>query len=84
MKKATITISYDEEKLAALKMYLGQKGQSVENELERCAETLYNKTVPVGVRDFIGMKNGNASIKQKKTKPFSFSAVGEKSAEDKE
>ena len=33
MKTATITISYDEEKLAALRLYLGQKNQTVEEEL---------------------------------------------------
>ena len=35
MKKTAITISYDEEKLSALKMYLTQRGVQVESELER-------------------------------------------------
>ena len=46
MKKANITVSFDEEKLSALKLYLEQKGQKVETELEKSLETLYNKTVP--------------------------------------
>lgn len=33
MKKTTINISYDEEKLSALKMYLGQKGSGLDDEL---------------------------------------------------
>lgn len=82
MKKATITVTYDEEKLAALKMYLEQKGLSVESELERAAETLYNKVVPVGVREFISMRNGSSAAKPKKGKPFSSSAVGVKSEVD--
>ena len=31
VKKDSITIPYDEEKLAALRLYLEQKGQSVES-----------------------------------------------------
>lgn len=58
MKKATISISYDEEKLNALKMYLGQKDTQVENELTKALDTLYNKTVPAGVREFIDMRAG--------------------------
>lgn len=33
MKKTTITLTYDEEKLSALKLYLRQKEQSVETEI---------------------------------------------------
>lgn len=78
MKKATITISYDEEKLSALNMYLAQKGVQVETELERSLETMYTKTVPAGVREFIEMKSGNPSkaTPAKKVKSSSFSAVG--------
>ena len=61
MIKATITLSYDEEKLSALKLYLGQKEQSLEAELTAAVENLYLRTVPANVRDFIdlrGRKNG--------------------------
>ena len=44
MKKTSITISFDEEKLSALKMYLTQRGVQVESELERSLETLYTKS----------------------------------------
>ena len=57
MKKATITISYDEEKLNALKLYLSQKGTTVEDELNKDMDTLYTKSVPVGVREFIEIEN---------------------------
>ena len=80
MKKTSITISFDEEKLSALKMYLSQRGVQVESELERSLETLYTKTVPAGVREFIEMKSGNAPQapvpRPKKTKPSLPSAVG--------
>ena len=81
MKKATITISYDEEKLNALKLYLSQKGTTVEDELN-------TKSVPVGVREFIEMRNGTpptkpAAPKQKKTKISVPSALGEAAQEKK-
>lgn len=71
MKKTTITISFDEEKVSALKMYLDQKNMSVETELEKSLDILYTKNVPSGVRDFIDMKSGNTSAatpKVRKTK----------------
>jgi len=78
MRKASITISFDEEKLSALKMYLEQKNMNVEDELEKAVDILYTKNVPAGVRDFIDMKSGAQKTapvpKQKKYKPSS--AVG--------
>ena len=50
MKKITVSISCDEEKLSALKMYLAQKEMQVETELEKAFDTLYSKTVLAGVR----------------------------------
>lgn len=77
MKKTNITITFDEERLSALKMYLEQKGQTVEGELENMLEIIYTKTVPVGVREFINMKAGVATPpRQKKQKPSPPSAVG--------
>ena len=57
MKKDTVTFAYDSEKLAALKIYMAQKNIRLEEELEKSAEGLYNKTVPSNVRDYIAMKN---------------------------
>lgn len=80
MKKTTITISFDEEKLKALKMYLAQKNMQAENELEKALDTLYVKTVPAVVREFIDMKSGAepafASKPPRRPKPSSSSAVG--------
>lgn len=57
MKKDTVTFAYNSEKLAALKIYMAQKNIRLEDELEKSAEGLYNKTVPSNVRDYIAMKN---------------------------
>lgn len=58
MKKTTVTISYDEEKVKALRMYLEQKGSKLEEELEKIFDTLYTKIVPAGVREYISMASG--------------------------
>lgn len=80
MKKTTITISFDEEKLKALTMYLAQKNMQAESELEKALETLYVKTVPAVVREFIDMKSGTATgpapKPPRRPKPSSSSAVG--------
>lgn len=80
MKTATITISFDEEKLNALKLYLDQKGAKTEDELAKALDILYTKTVPAGVREFIDMRSGvtpkASAPKPKKTKPSVSSAVG--------
>ncbi len=65
MKKTQITISFDEEKATALKMYLGQRNSSVESEVEKALDTLYNKIVPVGVRQFLELR-AQADAPQKK------------------
>ena len=78
MSKKTITISFDEEKLNALKMYLGQKNTQAEKELEKALEMLYTKTVPAGVREFIEMKSGTVpkpAEKSRKPKAVPSSAV---------
>jgi len=83
MKKSTITITFDEEKIAALKMYLENKNTQIENELEKALDILYTKNVPSVVRDFIDMKSGEhktiAAPKQRKQKTPS--AVGAEALE---
>lgn len=66
MKKTTITISYDEEKSNALKLYLKQKDMNLDDELIKSLDTLFNKTVPSGVREFISMKSESYAQTSKK------------------
>ena len=73
MKKTTFNISFDEDKASALVLYLSQKGMTAETELEKSLDTLYTKTVPAGVREFIDMRSGAAAPsavpKPKKPRP---------------
>lgn len=57
MKKTTIHITYDEEKLAALNMYLAQKDLNLEAGLQAYLNTLYLRHVPANVREFVAMRS---------------------------
>ena len=66
--KNTITIELDQSKTAALKMYLEQKESSLEAEISKFVEQLYNKIVPQNVRDFIDLSAKQTDkVKPKKT-----------------
>ena len=41
MKKAAITVNYDEEKLSALRLYLAEKQLQVEDALVKALNSLY-------------------------------------------
>lgn len=43
MKKISVSISYDEEKLSTLRLYLEQKGMQVDDELIKSLDTLYGR-----------------------------------------
>ena len=58
MNKTTVTVTFEEEKLTALKMYLEKNETNVEQELTKALENLYAKMVPSEVRKFFEMKSG--------------------------
>ena len=58
MKKTTISVSYDEERLNTLKVYLCDRGMTVEEELAMNLDTMYVKFVPAQVRDFFAKRSG--------------------------
>ena len=56
MKKSSISIMYDDEKLSAIKLYMSQRDLDFKEELEKSGDSLYAKYVPANVREFIDMK----------------------------
>ena len=56
MKKATITLSYDEEKLSALRLYLEQKGGTLEEELQQAVERIQQETRRYAKRQLTWMR----------------------------
>ncbi len=70
MKKTQISISYDEEKLTALRLYLSEKQLQVEEELTKALEGLYAKAVPHPVQHFLNLRgNTPESAVPKKKRP---------------
>ena len=65
VKNISIQISYDEEKLEALKVFLDEKGKTMDGELTELLNSLYEKTVPQKVQLFIEKKNRPHIEKQK-------------------
>ena len=63
MKKTTLVVGYDSEKLNALRLYLKQKDQTLEVEISKAVDSLYTRTVPQGGRDFIEMQAVSQSIR---------------------
>ena len=53
MKQVNVTIGFDEEKLTALKRYMGKKNLEPETELTEALKKLYEKYVPGPVREYI-------------------------------
>ena len=65
--KNTVTITLDDKKVQALKMYLSEKKTSLDEQLSNYAEQLYGKIVPQNVRDFIDMTAKQQSAIRPKT-----------------
>lgn len=53
MKKDTITISLDAEKLRAIKKYMEKKEADLQNDMAEQLQRLYEKYVPANVREYI-------------------------------
>ena len=68
MKKATVTVSYDEKKLDALKKYLTKKGIDFEDELVKSIDILYSKNVPSAVKEYLDMKSEPSNPKRQEVK----------------
>ena len=53
MKQVNVTVSFEEEKLNALKRYMAKKDLEPERELRDALLKLYEKYVPAPVREYI-------------------------------
>ena len=60
MKKTSITITWEEDKLSALRLYLAEKDVQVEEALAKALESLYAKAVPQPVQHYLELRNGTA------------------------
>ncbi len=71
MKKVSVTVQYDEEKLNTVKIFLEKKGLTLSEEIVKFIDGLYNKNVPSQVREFLELKRNSQkeSAPKQNTKP---------------
>ena len=67
--KNTVTITLEDYKVQALKIYLSEKNSSLDEEISKYAEQLYSRVVPQTVRGFIEMTTKQQNTEKKKTPP---------------
>ena len=53
MRRITVSVQVDAEKLRAIQFYAGRKDSSMEAELEDCVKKSYEKYVPAQTREYI-------------------------------
>lgn len=79
MKKMTITISYDQEKLKALQFYMGKKDSDLDVELDAFVQKLYEKYVPAQTREYIeSMAEPEEKSRPKRSRPIQPASVSGK------
>ena len=77
MKKATLTVSFDSEKLDALTYHMSKKDTDLQTELEDTVQKLYEKHVPQATREYIDDKlKREAASKSKPKRPVRSAAAG--------
>ena len=65
MKQVNLTITFDEEKLSALKRYMGKKELDLAREMTDALVKLYEKYVPAPVREYIDESDVTAAAPNK-------------------
>ena len=77
MRQSSVTIPYEEEKLTALRRYMGKKELELETEMLDALTKLYEKYVPAPVREYIDENDTPAP-------PVGKQRRSQKSAEEKQ
>ena len=58
MKKVTVTVAFEQEKLRAIQFYLAKGNTSLEAELDQFMARIYKKIVPAQTREYIDSMAG--------------------------
>lgn len=59
MKKVSVTVLYDDERIKPIRKFMNKKELSLEDELVKVIDSFYKKYVPVQVREYFEMCNEN-------------------------
>lgn len=57
MEKIEITVSFDAEKMDALKFYLKKEESTVQKKMDEAMRQLYEQSVPEAVREYLDARN---------------------------
>ena len=71
MRRITVSVQVDAEKLRAIQFYAGRKDSSLEAELEDCVKKVYEKYVPLQTREYIESMAGAERSRSSRTAPDS-------------
>ena len=71
MKKANITVAFDEEKLDALEFSLKKGGSTVQSTLEQTLAQLYEQAVPQPLREYLDSHSAPAPRPKRPARPAS-------------
>ena len=69
MRRITVSVQVDAEKLRAIQFYAGRKDSSLEAELEDCVKKVYEKYVPLQTREYIESMAGAERSRSSRTAP---------------
>ena len=69
MKQATIQITFEEEKLRALRRYIAKRDSMLEAKLQKAAQRLYEKVVPAAVQEYISDCTQGDAVRRPQKKP---------------
>jgi len=83
MKKTPIIFKFDMAKVKALSYYLPKNGMSIESELQKRLEEIYNKEVPQEVKDYVNFQSGNTDSQDKNAQKQSDNNSDSSSKSDK-
>ena len=61
MQKVNITLSFEDEKLSALEIFLKKENSSVQKRMNESLQQLYESAVPEAVREFLDCKSAVAA-----------------------
>ena len=81
MDKVELTVSIEQEIMNAISIYLNKNGRgSVQKELEKRVAELYDEAVPEQVREYIGLRFQQASVKPHNKRPAQKAAAAARPA----
>ena len=69
MKQTNIQITFEEEKLRALRCYIAKRDSTLEAELQKAAQRLYEKVVPAAVQEYISDCTQGDAVRRPQKKP---------------